>query len=103
MRRGKIEGDKEVDLAALVDILGNMLFFLLATVSFLQLKTLNAAVPALSSGPVSTGKAVDVSVEVRPAGFSLKAVGEAADPSKHFTPVSLDIPRVNDAGKCAEV
>ena len=59
MRRKRHE-EKEVDLAALVDILSNMLFFLLTTVSFLQLKTLNASVPALSTGPVSTGRAVDV-------------------------------------------
>ena len=41
VRRRKLE-EKEPDLAALVDVLANMLFFLLATVTFLQLKTLNA-------------------------------------------------------------
>src|SRR3954470_16371855 len=97
MRRGKIEGDKEVDLAALVDILGNMLFFLLATVSFLQLKTLNAAVPALTAGPPSTGKAVDVSVEVKAAGYVLKATGEPQSPNPAWRPVSIEIPRMNDA------
>ncbi len=99
-RRRKIDGDKEVDLAALVDILSNMLFFLLATVSFLQLKTLNTAVPALSTGPVSTGKSVDVSVEVRSTGYVLKATGEAADPNSTFQPVQRDIPRISDASTC---
>jgi len=103
MRRRKIEGDKEVDLAALVDILGNMLFFLLATVSFLQLKTLNAAVPALTAGPPSTGKAVDVSVEVKAAGYVLKATGEPQSPNPAWKPVSVEIPRINDAAACTAV
>lgn len=96
MRPRKRHEEKEVDLAALVDVLSNMLFFLLATVSFLQLKTLNAAVPALSNGPVSTGKAVDVSVEIRPSGFVLKATGQPSDPTVKFTPVDLPIPRRGD-------
>lgn len=96
MRPRKPHEEKEVDLAALVDILSNMLFFLLATVSFLQLKTLNAAVPALSTGAVSTGKAVDVSVEVKSTGFVLKAQGEAADPNVKFKPVQIEIARNGD-------
>jgi hypothetical protein len=102
-RKRKIEGEKEVDLAALVDILGNMLFFLLATVSFLQLKTLNASVPALSSGPVTTDKVVNVSVEVRTAGYALKAQGDPADPNGKHIDVQLEIPRINDAEKCKQV
>lgn len=93
-RRAHVE--KEVDLAALVDILGNMLFFLLATVSFLQLKTLNASVPALSTGPVSTGRAVDVTVEVKSTGFVLKASGEPADTSKPPVAVQMEIARLSD-------
>lgn len=101
-RRRKIEGDKEVDLAALVDILGNMLFFLLATVTFLQLKTLNASVPALSTGAIDTGRSVDVSVEIKSTGYVLKAVGQPADPNTKFTPVALEIPRVTDKKTCDE-
>ena len=101
-RKRKIDGEKEVDLAALVDILGNMLFFLLATVSFLQLKTLNASVPALSSGPVSTGKAVDVTIEVKQIGYALKVTGEAADPSVGKVELQRDIPRITDAAICKE-
>jgi biopolymer transport protein ExbD len=93
MRRRKREEDREVDLAALVDVLANMLFFLLATVTFLQLKTLNAAVPALSTGAVSTGKSVDVSVEIRASGFVVKASGESPDKNSGFVPVSAEIPR----------
>ena len=95
MRRRHHE-EKEVDLAALVDIFSNMLFFLLTTVSFLQLKTLNASVPALSSGAVSTGKSVDVSVEVRATGLILKATGEAADAKVGKVNVSAEIPRKGD-------
>lgn len=73
--------EKEVDLAALVDILSNMLFFLLATVSFLQLKTLNAAVPALSVGADVSTKAVNVTVEIKSTGYVLKVDGESADPA----------------------
>ncbi len=88
--------EREVDLAALVDVLSNMLFFLLATVTFLQLKTLNAAVPALSTGAVSTGKAVDVSVEIKIEGYSLKASGDPADKSVGTLAVTKDIPRKSD-------
>jgi biopolymer transport protein ExbD len=88
--------EKEVDLAALVDVMSNMLFFLLATVTFLQLKTLNAAVPALSTGPVSTGKAVDVSLEINPVGYSLKATGDPADKSVGTLAIAKDIPRKGD-------
>src|SRR5215212_918730 len=101
-KRREIEGEKEVDLAALVDILGNMLFFLLATVSFLQLKTLNASVPALSSGPVTTGKSVDVTIEVKQTGYSLKVTGEAADPSVGKVELQRDIPRITDAKTCTD-
>jgi len=96
MVKRRAHEEKEVDLAALVDVLSNMLFFLLATVTFLQLKTLNAAVPALSTGPVSTGKAVDVSVEIHPTGFALKASGDPADKSQGSLQVQLDIPRTGD-------
>ena len=93
VRRRRIEGDKEVDLAALVDIFSNMLFFLIATVSFLQLKTLNAAVPTLSASAVSTGKSIDITVEIRADGYHLNATGEPADKSVKFTPVNKTIGR----------
>jgi biopolymer transport protein ExbD len=97
MRRGRRHHeDREVDLAALVDVLSNMLFFLLATVTFLQLKTLNAAVPALSKGDVSTGKAVDVSVEIRATGYALKASGDPADKRQAALAVQKDLPRRGD-------
>ena len=95
-KRRRQHEEREVDLAALVDVLGNMLFFLLATVSFLQLKTLNAAVPALSmSSDVST-KAVNVSVEIKTTGYVLKAEGDAADASTGKIAVARDIPRGAD-------
>jgi biopolymer transport protein ExbD len=96
MVRRRHHEEREIDLAALVDVLSNMLFFLLATVTFLQLKTLNAAVPALSTGPVSTGKGIDVSFEVRRSGFVVKASGEPKDPSVTFTPIDERIPRKAD-------
>lgn len=92
--RRKGHDEHELDLAALVDVLANMLFFLLATVTLLQLKTLNAAVPALSTGEVSTGKAVDVSVEVSADGYHLKASGDPADKNATLTPVDKVLPRV---------
>ena len=95
VRRRKLE-EKEPDLAALVDVLANMLFFLLATVTFLQLKTLNAAVPTLTTGAVSTEKAVNVSVEIHPAGYVLKASGDAADQSVGAVNVMKEIARRGD-------
>ncbi|MDP2341775.1 MAG: biopolymer transporter ExbD [Deltaproteobacteria bacterium] len=95
VRRRKHE-DREVDLAALVDVLANMLFFLLATVTFLQLKTLNAAVPALTTGAVSTDKVVNVSVEIHPAGYSVKASGDAADKSIGAVNVDKTVARKSD-------
>lgn len=94
-RRRKHE-EREVDLAALVDVLGNMLFFLLATVSFLQLKTLNAAVPALSTSSDVSTKAVNVSVEIKSTGYVLKAEGDPADASAGKVAVSKEIPRGAD-------
>jgi biopolymer transport protein ExbD len=81
MRRRKKHDEKEVDLAALVDIMASLIFFLMATVTFLTLRTVNASVPAMSSGKVDTGKSVDVSLEVTSAGFVLKATGESPDKS----------------------
>lgn len=95
MKKRKHE-EREVDLAALVDVLSNMLFFLLATVTFLQLKTLNAAVPVASSGEVSTGKSVDVRLQIKTEGFSLEASGEAADKTVGAMSVKKDIPRKSD-------
>jgi biopolymer transport protein ExbD len=95
MGRRKHE-EKEVDLAALVDILSNMLFFLLATVSFLQLKTLNAAVPALSTSSDVSTKAVNVTVEIKANGYVLKVDGESADPSVGKIAISREIPRGAD-------
>src|SRR5688572_18930151 len=94
MGRRKHE-EKEVDLAALVDIMSNMLFFLLATVSFLQLKTLNAAVPALSTSSDVITKAVNVTVEIKANGYVLKVDGESADPSVGKIAISREIPRVD--------
>lgn len=79
MRVRKKHEEREVDLAALVDIMANMIFFLMATVTFLTLRTVNAAVPAMSSGAVDTGKSVDVTLEVTAAGFVVRASGEAPD------------------------
>lgn len=95
MRKRKHE-EKEVDLAALVDVFGNMLFFLLATVSFLQLKTLNAAVPALSASSDVSTKSVNVSIEIKATGYVLKAEGDPADASAGKVAVSREIPRAGD-------
>ncbi len=91
-RRRKHEGS-ELDLAPLVDVLGNMLFFLLATVSFLQLKTLNAALPALSKSADVSTKAVNVSIEITAAGYLLKAEGDPADASAGKVSVQKHIVR----------
>ncbi len=80
MRPRKKHEEREVDLAALIDIMASMIFFLMATVTFLSLRTVNAAVPAMSTGAVSTGKSVDVTLTVTAEGYYLKASGEMNDP-----------------------
>ena len=62
---------KEVDLAALVDIMGNMLFFLLATVVFVQLHTVNASIPTVGT----PGDGVSVNVEIKADGYVVKTYG----------------------------
>lgn len=94
-KRRAIEGEKEVDLAALVDIFSNMLFFLLATVSFLQLKTLNAAVPIASSAAVSTGKGVDVALAITDKGYVVDAHGTGVTGEK--VDIHQELPRLNGA------
>jgi biopolymer transport protein ExbD len=80
MRHRKKHEEREVDLAALIDVMANMIFFLMATVTFLTLRTVNAAVPAMSTGAVDTGKSVDVTLTVTAEGYFLKADGQTPDP-----------------------
>ena len=87
MVRRKLEPEG-LNLNSMIDILSIMLFFLMTTVSFLTLKTLNASVPKVSSGAVSTGNGVDVSVEILKEGYRLKASGQPEDPSQK--PLAID-------------
>ena len=48
MLRRRAHQETELNLSALIDIFSIMLFFLMTTVTFLTLKTLNAAVPAVA-------------------------------------------------------
>ena len=83
--------DDELNLAALIDIFSIMLFFLMTTVSFLSLKTLNASVPALSRGEVSTKDAVNVSLRLLETGYVLQASGQPADVSQKPLSINLEI------------
>jgi hypothetical protein len=71
-----------------------MLFFLMTTVTFLSLKTLNASVPALSKGDVSTDDGVNVSLNIKPDGYQLQASGQPADASQKALSIDMQIPRV---------
>lgn len=95
MKRRKMVATEELNLAPLIDILSNMLFFLMTTVSFLTLKTLNASVPAMAKPgeKVDTLDQVNVSVEVLPEGFVLKASGQPDDKSARRLELSKTIPR----------
>lgn len=94
MVRRRQEGDTELNLSALIDIFSNMLFFLMTTVTFLTLKTLNAAVPALStSSDVDTNKGVNVSIEITADGYTVQASGQPADVSQDELKVKEEIPR----------
>jgi biopolymer transport protein ExbD len=81
----------ELNISALIDIFSIMLFFLMTTVTFLSLKTLNASVPALSEGAVDSDKGVNVSVQILPTGYKLQASGHPADASRPEMKVNLDI------------
>lgn len=94
MVRRRTETDTELNLSALIDIFSNMLFFLMTTVTFLTLKTLNAAVPALStSADVDTNKGVNVSIEITADGYVLQASGQPADVSQDELKVKEEIGR----------
>jgi len=94
IRRKKFE-QGELNLAPLIDIFANMLFFLMTTVSFLTLKTLNASVPAMAKPgeKVDTLDQVNVSVEVLPEGYVLKASGQPDDKSARRMDLSKSIAR----------
>ncbi len=78
MLRRRAHEDGELNLSALIDIFSIMLFFLMTTVTFLTLKTLNASVPAVAKKgqSVDTKDGVNVSVEVTADGYVLKASGQ---------------------------
>lgn len=92
MRRRNSEPG-EINLAALIDIFSTMLFFLMTTVTFMSLKTLNAAVPALSKGDVSTDDGVNVSVRITDEGYVFQASGQPADASHKRLELNVEIPR----------
>lgn len=92
MRRRSQE-PTELNIAALIDIFSTMLFFLMTTVTFMSLKTLNASVPALSKGAVSTSDGVNVSVRITEEGYVFQASGQPADSSHQALDVSVEIPR----------
>ena len=95
MRRRTME-EPELNLAALIDIFSIMLFFLMTTVTFLTLRTLNAAVPAISKGAVSTTDGVNVSVEIKADGYVLKATGTPEGRSER---VNVDEQIARDQGR----
>ena len=90
-RRSRI--NLELNISSLIDIFSIMLFFLMTTITFLSLKTLNASVPALSKGDVDTDDGVNVSVEVLPTGYHLKASGQPADQNRDALKIDLEIPK----------
>lgn len=92
MRRRPVEL-QELNIASLIDIFSIMLFFLMTTVTFLSLKTLNASVPALSKGEVNTSDGVNVSVRVTESGYVVQASGQPADGSQERLDVNAEIPK----------
>ena len=94
IRRKEAE-DIELNLAALIDIFSIMLFFLMTTVTFLTLKTLNAAVPAAAKKgqSVDTKDGVNVSVEITEAGYVLKASGQPQNRSSGRLDINKELAR----------
>jgi len=97
MKRRASNIDTELNLSSMIDIMSIMLFFLMTTVTFMTLKTLNTSVPASSSGAVSTTDGVNVSVEVLADKLVMKASGQPEDKSVARLDKTLEIPLKADA------
>jgi biopolymer transport protein ExbD len=77
----------QLNLTALMDILSNLLFFLLAAFGATIVMVINGTVPVQSadeSGVADTNRAVTISVNVQKEGFQVAALGTA------FTQEELD-------------
>jgi biopolymer transport protein ExbD len=94
----RVVEDTELNLAALIDIFSIMLFFLMTTVTFLTLKTLNASVPAAAKKgeSVDTKDGVNVSLEIKTEGYVLKASGQPENRGASRLNIDKIIPRDSD-------
>lgn len=95
MVRRRVFEEPELNLSALIDIFSIMLFFLMTTVTFLTLKTLNAAVPAMAKKgeQVDTAEGVNVSLEINAEGYALKASGTPPTPGASRLDIDLKLER----------
>ncbi|HVO31687.1 MAG TPA: biopolymer transporter ExbD, partial [bacterium] len=88
-------GPLELNLTALMDILSNILFFLLASFGAAVISVVSASVPVASTGDSDVAKTTDevnMTVNIRRDGFHVTAGSETLDPSVLGT-MKIDIPR----------
>jgi biopolymer transport protein ExbD len=94
-------GPLELNLTALMDILSNILFFLLASFGAAVISVVSASVPVASTGDSDVAKTTDevnMTVNIKREGFHVTAGSETIDPAE-LAGMKLDIPRTNHKPK----
>ncbi|MEW5854636.1 MAG: biopolymer transporter ExbD [Myxococcota bacterium] len=78
-RRRKAQTDQPINVTPLIDILSNIVFFLMLSISFVHLRVIAAAIPQTSeSNDLDTEVALTVNVQMGDYGFR----AQARDPTK---------------------
>ena len=96
-------GSLDLNLTALMDILSNLLFFLLASFGAAVISVVSASVPVSSTGDSDVAKSDDsitMTVNLGPAGFRIVPGSETIDPAVLET-LKLNIPRLKSPPKDA--
>lgn len=93
----------DLNLTALMDILSNLLFFLLASFGAAVISVVSASVPVASTGESDVAKsddAVTMTVNINERGFRVTAGSETLD-AESLAGMKLDIPRTKAPPKDA--
>ena len=94
MKRKKPETDQALNVTPLIDILSNMVFFLMLSISFLHLRTLSASMTQASdSNDLDTETALTVTVGMDDKGYQAGARDPGAQKASDAT-VNKDFPMV---------
>lgn len=94
-------GPIDLNLTALMDILSNILFFLLASFGAAVISVVSASVPVASTGDSDVAKTTDevnMTVNIRRDGYHVTAGSETLD-ANELAGMKIDIPRLNHKPK----